>query len=153
MLGRWHRHLTWSCEPRENTHHVRGGESPDTLQALPQGPSRLALEGRYAFHIVFQERWSFLTRAHIIYTSPPLHIYVLLLATFWQHSVACEKMHFSWFSRRDGVFSHSSPNPAFSIQGIPGFAHPHQLLECPQNRRTFCHAKCQVLTYYFTSLL
>ena len=30
------------------------GESPDTMQALPQGPSRLALEGRYAFHMVFQ---------------------------------------------------------------------------------------------------
>ena len=42
------------------------GESPDTLQALPQGPSRLALEGRYAFHMVFQERWSFLPRAHSI---------------------------------------------------------------------------------------
>ena len=27
------------------------GESPDTLQAMPQGPSRLALEGRYAFHM------------------------------------------------------------------------------------------------------
>ena len=42
------------------------GESPDILQALPQGPSRLALEGRYAFHMVFQERWGFLPRAHSI---------------------------------------------------------------------------------------
>ena len=42
------------------------GGSPYTLQALPQGPSRLALEGRYAFHMVFQERWSFLMRAHHI---------------------------------------------------------------------------------------
>ena len=43
------------------------GESPDTIQALPQGPSRLALEGRYAFHMVFQERWEFSpTRHHIL---------------------------------------------------------------------------------------
>ena len=31
-----------------------------------------------------------------------IYIYILLLATFWQHSVAWEKMHFTWFSRRDG---------------------------------------------------
>ena len=43
------------------------GESPDTLQTLPQGPSRLALEGWYGFHMVFQERWSFLPRAHSPY--------------------------------------------------------------------------------------
>ena len=43
------------------------GESPDTLQTLPQGLSRLALEGWYGFHMVFQERWSFLPRAHSPY--------------------------------------------------------------------------------------
>ena len=31
-----------------------------------------------------------------------IYIYILLLATFWQHSVAWEKMHFTWFSRRAG---------------------------------------------------
>ena len=43
-----------------------------------------------------------------------IYIYVLLLATFWQYSVAWEKMHFTWFSRRYGVFSHSSGNPALA---------------------------------------
>ena len=31
-----------------------------------------------------------------------IYTYVLLLAAFCQHSVAWEKMHFTWFSRRDG---------------------------------------------------
>ena len=43
-----------------------------------------------------------------------IYIYILLFATFWQHCVAWEKMHFTWFSRGDGVFSHSSPNPALA---------------------------------------
>ena len=37
MSGRWHRHLTWSCEPQENT-------LPATIKSLPHGPSTLALE-------------------------------------------------------------------------------------------------------------
>ena len=28
MSGRWHRHLTWSCEPHEIHYHVRGGGIP-----------------------------------------------------------------------------------------------------------------------------
>ena len=43
-----------------------------------------------------------------------IYIYVLLLATFWQHSVSWEKMHFTRFSRKYGFFFHSSPNPALA---------------------------------------
>ena len=55
--------------------------------------------GRY-FHI------SWLTSIYSIY------IYILLLATFWQHSLAWEKMHFTWLSMRDGFSntpSHGKP--------------------------------------------
>ena len=54
------------------------GESPDTLQSLPQGPSRLALEGRYAFHMVFQERWSFFMSSHYLHIPTPSHIRVII---------------------------------------------------------------------------
>ena len=38
----------------------------------------------------------------LIGTSTCIYIYALSLATFWQHSLAWEKMHFTWFSRRNG---------------------------------------------------
>ena len=45
MSGRWHRHLTWSCEPQENTLSCEWWANDLTpYKALPHGPSTLALE-------------------------------------------------------------------------------------------------------------
>ena len=57
-------------------------------------PSRLALEGRYAFHMVFQERWSFLPRAHSI-----LH-----RSALWRGQdfvTSGRKLHLSWKTMRN----------------------------------------------------
>ena len=56
-----------------------------------------------------------------------IYIYVLLLlATFWQHSVTWEKMHFTWFSRRDGFSpTRHQINTASSWEKTPSLLENH----------------------------